>query len=71
MLDLGKDRILAERMRRQRPARPLTADDYIALFRQLQPVSPVMSGQGHRHDSPSKHTANLLWGIWEDGIERL
>lgn len=70
MPDLGKERVLAERMRRQRLAKPLAAsEDYVALFRQLQPVSPVMSGQGHRHDPPGKHTANLLWGIWEDGIE--
>jgi hypothetical protein len=42
MPDLDEERVLAERMRHQRLAKPLTAaDDYVALFRLLQPVSPV------------------------------
>jgi hypothetical protein len=40
--ELDQARVIAERMRRQRLAKPLTAsDDYVALFRLLQPVSPA------------------------------
>jgi len=39
---MGKEAILAERLRRQRLVEPVkTPDEYAGLFRLLQPVSPV------------------------------
>jgi hypothetical protein len=39
---LSREAVLAERLGRQRLVNPVrTADEYMALFRQLQPVSPV------------------------------